>query len=146
MYRRLSHTVGAMLLLLVWISIPLLSSIHVALEEHRYCAEHERMEEGTKAHNGSADNGSLADSAWTSSEPPVSDNAVSGRQPSEESEHANCVFVDSFTIDSIRFDDAPAIDKSSATALVSWAAKPSDAVRVIALLYIAPKCSPPVAA
>ncbi len=32
-------------LLIAWVATPLLSVAHLALEEHRYCAEHERLEE-----------------------------------------------------------------------------------------------------
>jgi hypothetical protein len=123
---------ASLCLLAVWIAAPLLSVAHVALDEHTYCAEHERLEEGANAH----------------SEPPSEQDSTasvfSSREPGESpDEHEACAFGEDFTREtwtlSHDFVVTPMLAVERAPALVAF-----DLVKTTPLLLVAPKNSPPI--
>lgn len=140
MRQRVKHRVAATSLLVLWILVPLLALAHVALEEHTYCAEHQRLEEAGDVHRGA--NGAISDVALGSEDhhPPT----VSGNSSeSDTGGHERCALGDEFTRDA----QCPGLLVRTLTATQFFApvAPPaaSPALRTIALLRIAPKSSPP---
>ncbi len=131
---RLLNIAAAILLLVVWLATPLLSVVHITMEEHTYCAAHDRLEEGSSVH--SSDSGELEP---TQSEAPVASTGQNG----SESEHEQCALGDCFTLEKL----------SPSNKLLSSATEAADvnvqrftnisAGERIPLLAIAPKCSPP---
>ncbi len=130
---RLLNIAAAILLLVVWLATPLLSVVHITMEEHTYCAAHDRLEEGG---THSSDPAELES---TQSEAPV----ASAGQNGSESEHEQCALGDCFTLEKL----------SPSTKLLSSPTEAADvniqrftnisAGERIPLLTIAPKCSPP---
>jgi hypothetical protein len=138
MRSRASHSLAATLVLAVWILAPVLAVIHVALEDHIYCAEHQRLEEGSDAHSA------VGDSAMTQAD--AKGSQTQSFQPrSEESaaSHEGCAFGEDFTREGLRLEHRI----SAEPALM---ASDSEAIRLtgnassgIPLLLSAPKNSPP---
>ncbi len=120
-------------LLVVWIATPLLSVAHAALEEHRYCVDHERLEEASESH-------SRAPGAKGSAQANVS-HAHSDELPTE---HVDCAFDEDFTRAAPdRFLPYPLATTSPCFLLPAplRAVLPAES---IPLLSIAPKSSPPI--
>ena len=132
---RPSALLAAILLLVVWIATPLLAVGHVAVEEHRYCVEHQRLEEGANTHRGDA-------SIEASPEIVVSERILRVSELPERS-HEVCASVECLSVDTLRPDNKAqnvVAVKSQYTALVLLKAQDS---YQIAPITIAPKCSPP---
>lgn len=135
--RRLVPTFAATCLLVVWIATPLLALAHVALEEHRYCAEHEQLEEGADGHAQGAERGA----------PDANDTPSSTLTPGDpgdsQVEHEGCAFGESFPLEDHFVLPS---DLASEPALASEA-PPVPGVRALAaklpLFLFAPKNSPP---
>ncbi len=132
--RRGTPLIAATLLILgVWIASPLLSVVHAVFEEHRYCAEHERLEEASETHVP-GDSKTGATGAIASSN--------SGELPTE---HEDCAFDEDFTRtipDStlvLLATPAPAILPPAQIRTIAF-------VHGISLLHVAPKSSPPTIA
>lgn len=132
---------AAATLLVLWIVVPLLSLAHVALEEHTYCAEHQRLEEAQDAHNqGQASN--ALDAAEEHPKAPAvrSTDRSSG---DEDGGHEGCAFGDDFT------RDAQCVAHSSAdiAPAIAFIVLPkthlAPAIAAIRLIHLAPKNSPP---
>ena len=131
----LSALFTSICLLAVWLSMPILAVAHVVVTEHRFCAEHERMEEGTGVHApGVEEAGTEHDDTAR----------VCGDQTEEsELDHEACAFGDSFTLEDAFIQPS---DLTVEPALASEAppAPHSQTVHCsLPLLLVAPKSSPP---
>jgi hypothetical protein len=135
MRRSFSALFTSLCLLAVWLSTPILAVAHVVVSEHRFCAEHERMEEGTEVHAPGVDEAGLERDDGT---------AVLADQTEEsESGHEACTFVDNFTLEDAFIQP---VDFAVEQALASEASPALHCKTVhssLPLLRVAPKNSPP---
>jgi hypothetical protein len=135
MRRSVSALLTSICLLAVWLSTPILAVAHMVVAEHRFCAEHERLEEGTEGHAPGVDQaGTERDDS----------SAVCADQTEEsESGHESCAFGDSFTLEdafiqTVDLAVEPAFASEASLALHSKTVHSS-----LLLLRVAPKNSPP---
>lgn len=120
-------------LLAIWILTPLLSVAHVALEQHSYCIEHERLEEGQDGHSQvvESDEGGLLNSR-----PPAGH---------DEAGHEACAFGEDFTRASSCIVSYVLV-ANEALAFAGAPALSTSVVESTRLLLVAPKNSPPLIA
>ena len=133
MRRSSLQILASLCVLVVWIMTPLLSVVHVVVEEHRYCAEHERLEED----EGHAQGVERVSETSTS--------RVAPNTPAEPSgEHADCAFGDDFSRDDYILSHHLTlhVGLGFAPSAALWVAAPS----LADLLLVAPKTSPPLVA
>ena len=136
MFVRPLHTGITKILLAVWIVVPILSAVHAAAESHRYCAQHQAVEE---AH------GHATQAADLPAEEASDDTKTRrGEPPSHSEDHAACAFGHVAVEDSTSangFDDAAKVPPTSEPGefLASQIA-----VASFRLHRLAPKTSPPV--
>ncbi len=139
MRQSIQQRVAATTMLVLWILVPLLSLAHIALEEHTYCAEHQRLEEAGNSHGGRSTI-SAALGAETEVGPKADSSPASQRRTGS---HERCALADDFTRDA----QSPAHAFPSQAPQLAF----SDAISInraevasnIALLHAAPKNSPP---
>jgi hypothetical protein len=129
---RATHRLAALLVGLFWCAAPILAAVHANAEVHRYCAEHGMVEEGREA--GVAGGTSVTPSA---------DTAPSAGDASQDPPHDGCAFarVCRFgqVLASLALAAAGELDPAPIAPLpVAQPAAP------VAVLYVAPKTSPPV--
>lgn len=135
MRRSLSVLFTSICLLAVWLSTPILAVAHVVVAEHRFCAEHERLEEGTEGHAPGVDE--------AETERDDSSTVCADQTEESESEHEACTFVDTFTLED---DFIQPEDFAVEQALASEASPALHCKTVhssLSLLRVAPKNSPP---
>lgn len=135
MRRRTTELLASIILLVVWIATPLFAVVHVAVEEHRFCAEHQRLEEGASAHQ---------DDAVIAAAPEIVVSERVLRSPDvPQRAHEVCASVDCLSVDTLR----PDAKGQSIVAVASVYATPlllrAQYTYRIAPILIAPKCSPP---
>lgn len=140
MRQRFKHRACATSLLVLWILVPLLALAHVALEEHTYCAEHQRLEEAGDIHGGASR--LVSDLAPDAEEHPP--RAVSGNSSENTAGgHERCALSEDFTRDA----QCPSLLVRTLTTSQCFAPVvlpvATPVIRAIALLRNAPKSSPP---
>lgn len=129
----------AFALLVVWIATPLFAVVHVVVEEHRYCAEHQRLEEGGEAHDDEASSVAASqDSEDSKSERSLRESTLPQRS------HELCASVDCLSLETLRTgvkgQNVVAMTTEYATPLLPTAQH----TYRLAQLLVAPKCSPPL--
>ena len=135
MHRNFAQLVASLCLLAVWIATPLLSVAHLALEEHSYCAEHERLEEGA---HGKAQN--------ESSTSAIAGVHVAPDLPGEgDEDHEDCAFGDDFTRECLHCLPSQSAHAAPTALVVDPFLLASIAPATSDLLLLAPKNSPPIA-
>tara|TARA_R110002096_G_scaffold77896_11_gene183507 strand:- start:33639 stop:34073 length:435 start_codon:yes stop_codon:yes gene_type:complete len=132
---------AAATLLVLWIVVPLLSLAHVALEEHTYCAEHQRLEEAQDAHGKSLAARAL-DAAEDHAEPPVA-RSGDGSTGASDGGHESCAFGDDFTRDAQCVPHTSVGIVPAIAFLVLPKTRLAPAKAAIRLIHLAPKNSPP---
>jgi hypothetical protein len=133
---------AAATLLVLWIVVPLLSLAHIAIEEHAYCAEHQRLEEAPGAH-GRSDSANVLENAEGTAQPSV---ARTSEIPSngQGDKHEGCAFGDDFTREASYVAQSSyglAPPASAFDIPQNILAAPARAA--IRLILLAPKSSPP---
>jgi len=112
-----------------------MAAAHVALVEHSFCAEHERLEEGAEVHLPGTDEAHSHASETA---------AVSPGHPEDlQAEHEGCAFGESFTLEDcfvlpVDLAAEPALAIESPQVLRSGTLAES-----LPILRVAPKSSPP---
>ncbi len=129
MVKRPVHRACAAFLAVLWIGMPLAAVLHVGLEQHNYCAEHQTLEHGQA--DAAADNHAAA-----------SEHRTVSRRDTARAGHEKCFVAK----DCVRDGDV-----SVATATAAKAPPSQDTLVVhsqtvatpISIIYSAPKTSPP---
>ncbi len=132
------HTIIASLLAAIWIAVPLLAMIHIAAEEHNYCAEHGALEEGSGHHSSNA---SLASDA---KEAPADALGSAPMRLPDNDAHTGCALTEQATHDIAPFEIAISVEAAPGLVTKRRSVVVAEAVASINILRGAPKTSPPL--
>ena len=118
----------------LWISVPVLSVVHVLATEHNYCAEHGGLEEADHRSNSAHDmalDGS-GDVSWI-----VAGTTRAG------TDHEDCAIGEVFTQESLTSPRARGVGIVSPPAPQPWGGTMQCPSPSVEILHFAPKSSPP---
>lgn len=138
MRRPTSAIVTTVCLLAAWIATPLLSVAHVVLVEHRFCAEHERLEEGADGHASGTEEG-YSDVGESSRVSP-------GHAEESRVEHEGCAFGENFTLEDHFVLPLALVAEPAFASEASQVLRTGTVAASVPLLLVAPKSSPPLIA